>query len=71
MEVESAVSSADAAFASGPDEELSRVNDWSEEVEEEERLEQRAGSITPGNVILKLFAGVVGACLANVLTKIQ
>jgi hypothetical protein len=32
------------------DEELSRVNDWSEEVEEEERLEQRAGSITPGKI---------------------
>jgi hypothetical protein len=30
------------------EEEFSRVNDWSVEVEEEERLERRAGSITPG-----------------------
>ena len=49
MEVEAAVATTDAILASGTDEELFRVNDWSEEVEEEdERLEQRAGSITPG-----------------------
>ena len=48
MEVEAAVATTDAILASGTDEELFRVNDWSEEVEEEARLEQRAGSITPG-----------------------
>jgi hypothetical protein len=37
------------------EEEFSRVNDWSVEVEEEERLERRTGSVTPGKFNIQTF----------------